>query len=76
MRRTPGTTPGIEESVEDIDTVVQTVRWVHARHGLSPSEARILDQHRQGTVGMQHFNADDHIAYARLGNAGLIEEGA
>lgn len=63
-----------QQSVDDIDTVIRTVRWVHARHGLSPTEARILELHQEGTLETKHFNADDHIAHARLRNAGLIDD--
>ncbi|MEX2653459.1 MAG: hypothetical protein WD532_00340 [Acidimicrobiia bacterium] len=45
-----------------------------ARQGLSPTEARILDEYRQGSLNMQHFDANHHIAYARLRNAGLVDE--
>jgi len=62
-----------QQAVDDTDTVVRTVRWVHARHGLSPTEARLLEHHRAGTLAMKHFGADDHIAYARLRNAGLVD---
>jgi len=61
-----------DQQTVDQDVVAATVRWVHARHGMTPTEARILDEHRRGALRTQHFDANDHIAYARLMNAGLI----
>jgi len=44
-----------QQTVDDADAVGRTVRRVHARQGLSPTEARVLDEHRGGDAEYAAF---------------------
>lgn len=61
-----------DQNPASLTAEIGTIKWIHARQGLSPTEARLLDEHRRGALSTQNFNADEHIAYARLINAGVV----
>jgi transcriptional regulator with XRE-family HTH domain len=63
-----------DQTAGDDQAVAAAVRWIHARHGLTPTEALLLEQYQHGELRTQYFTGDDHIAYSRLINAGLVEE--